>query len=219
MPWKSFSKICRSESTLNSRSCHSRIKLTHTAWVYEKLGRNPDWRVVMANYVCMYVQCFKNNLLCPPTQPHFPTKGLTVGFKIWNLRKFQNLLWKLGLLRILAIGLVKGTYNTLKTIYFIRPLSQIKGHIVGFKIWNLWKFQNLLWNVRIFAGSTLCFKNSFHWRLKFLLTVLLCYFRFLAKEVEDVDTQAASFRILVNWRTSHFIFSPIYPRLKIILPQ
>ena len=52
---KSFSKICRSETTLNCRSRHSRIKLTHTTCVVEKVGRNPDWRIVMANYVCTYL--------------------------------------------------------------------------------------------------------------------------------------------------------------------
>ena len=50
---KSFSKFCRSESTLNCRSSHSSIKLTHTTWVGEKLDRNPDWRVVMANEWCL----------------------------------------------------------------------------------------------------------------------------------------------------------------------
>ena len=33
LPWKSFSKICRSESTLNCRSRHLCIKLMHTTWV------------------------------------------------------------------------------------------------------------------------------------------------------------------------------------------
>ena len=51
--WKSFLKICRSESTLSCRFRHSRIPTQHE-WC-EELGRNPNWRVVMANYVCLYI--------------------------------------------------------------------------------------------------------------------------------------------------------------------
>ena len=50
--WISFSKICHSESTLNWSFHHSRIKLMHATWV---VVRTTDWRVVMANNVCMYV--------------------------------------------------------------------------------------------------------------------------------------------------------------------
>ena len=49
-----WQKLCRSESTLNCWSHHSRTKLTHTTWVVWEA--NLDWRVVMANYVCMYVK-------------------------------------------------------------------------------------------------------------------------------------------------------------------
>ena len=51
---KSFSKICHSESTLNCRSQQSCIKIN--ARNIRKLGRNHDCRVVMTNYVCMYVK-------------------------------------------------------------------------------------------------------------------------------------------------------------------
>ena len=52
---KTFSKICRSGLTFNSKHRHLRIKLTHTTEWRDKLGRNPDCRVVMTNYV-MYVR-------------------------------------------------------------------------------------------------------------------------------------------------------------------
>ena len=51
---KIFSKICRSESTLNCRFHHLWIKLTRTQHKWcEKPGQNPDRKVVM--YLCMYV--------------------------------------------------------------------------------------------------------------------------------------------------------------------
>ena len=50
---KSCLKICISESTLNCRSHHSLMKLTHQ-WC-GKLSRNPDWSIVMTKYVCMCV--------------------------------------------------------------------------------------------------------------------------------------------------------------------
>ena len=53
---QSFSKICRSDSSLNCRSRHSRIKLKHTKVKWPgKQGRDPDGRVILANYyVCVY---------------------------------------------------------------------------------------------------------------------------------------------------------------------
>ena len=57
---KNFSKICRSESSLNCRSRYLYIKLKHTQHQrFEKLGRNPDSRVVLINWVCMYVCVYR----------------------------------------------------------------------------------------------------------------------------------------------------------------
>ena len=74
----------------------------------------------------------------------FRAKRLTVGFKNSSLRKFQNLLWKLALLKILAIRLVKGTYNALKTINFDRsccPVFEQKDlqWVLKTKIWENFK--------------------------------------------------------------------------------
>ena len=54
-PWKNFSKICHSESTLNYRSHDSCIKLTPQPRWCEKIGRCPNWRVSMANYDRTYI--------------------------------------------------------------------------------------------------------------------------------------------------------------------
>ena len=47
MPWKKFSKICRSESALNCRSHHNIC--------CEKPDRKPDWKIVTANYLSIYL--------------------------------------------------------------------------------------------------------------------------------------------------------------------
>ena len=42
LSWKSFPKICQLESTLNSRSRYSRIKLTYTTWKLRE-ARSYSW--------------------------------------------------------------------------------------------------------------------------------------------------------------------------------
>ena len=57
---QNFQKIYRSQSTLNCRSRHLCLKLTHTQHKWcKKLGNNPDWWVVMTNYVCKGIQTSK----------------------------------------------------------------------------------------------------------------------------------------------------------------
>ena len=51
-------ETCRSESHLNCRCRHSRIKLTHTTW--EKLSSDPNWGVVMISCVCLHVNAFRH---------------------------------------------------------------------------------------------------------------------------------------------------------------
>ena len=73
-PLKSFSKICRSKLTLNSRACYSRIKIKSTQHEWcEKLGRNLDWSVLMGNNVCMYM-CASSLLLTRWNQPQNPSQ-------------------------------------------------------------------------------------------------------------------------------------------------
>ena len=59
LSWKSCSKIYRSESMLNCRR----------EW-HEKLCCNPDWRVVMAKYVCIYFSQKKSSIIHVLTETH-----------------------------------------------------------------------------------------------------------------------------------------------------
>ena len=52
-PWKVSQKICRSESTLNCKSCYLCIKLTDTTR-REKLGQK-SWLKGCNDQLCMYV--------------------------------------------------------------------------------------------------------------------------------------------------------------------
>ena len=80
-------KISRSGSTLNCRSRHSCIKLT-LMWC-EKLGRNPNWRVVIM-YVRMYVLCV---YAC---QSHHSAVGSVLDVKpgFVSQVRHQNEIWK-----------------------------------------------------------------------------------------------------------------------------
>ena len=57
--------ICRSESTLNCRSRHSRIKLTHLICLCEKLGRNPNKSVINLPWKSFFkISCSESTLSC-----------------------------------------------------------------------------------------------------------------------------------------------------------
>ena len=84
---KSLAKISHSEWTLTCRSRHSCIKLT-LMWC-EKLGRNPNWRVVIM-YVRMYVSCV---YAC---QSHHSPVGSVLDVKpgFVSQVRHQNEIWK-----------------------------------------------------------------------------------------------------------------------------
>ena len=68
LPWKAPQKICRSESTFNCRSNRLCIKMvyninTHNISGMRNYVNNPDWRVIITNYVCKseWISCSARN--------------------------------------------------------------------------------------------------------------------------------------------------------------